>query len=78
MTRYSVTDAKNGLPTLLDRALAGEEVIITRRGNPVAWIVRDQLQGAPLDLNWIDAHRVTPAAGSDFEAATLIRQMRDE
>ena len=36
MTAYSVADAKNRLPTLIDKALAGEEVIITRRGKPVA------------------------------------------
>ena len=36
MTAYSVAEAKNTLPKLIDRALAGEEVIITRRGAPVA------------------------------------------
>ena len=35
MTDYSVADAKNHLPKLIDKALAGEEVIITRRGKPV-------------------------------------------
>jgi prevent-host-death family protein len=35
MAVYSVADAKNRLPTLIDKALAGEEVIITRRGKPV-------------------------------------------
>jgi prevent-host-death family protein len=36
MTRYSVANAKNALPSLIDKALAGEEVIITRHGRPVA------------------------------------------
>ena len=35
MTTYSVADAKNQLPKLIDRALKGEEVVITRRGKPV-------------------------------------------
>ena len=35
---YSVADAKAGLPRLIDRAMAGEEVIITRHGAPVAEI----------------------------------------
>jgi prevent-host-death family protein len=35
MAEYSVADAKNHLPKLIDRALEGEEVIITRRGKPV-------------------------------------------
>jgi prevent-host-death family protein len=36
MSTYSVADAKNGLPRLIDRALEGEEVIISRHGKPVA------------------------------------------
>jgi prevent-host-death family protein len=35
MSEYSVADAKNHLPSLIDKALEGEEVIITRRGKPV-------------------------------------------
>jgi len=35
MTAYSVAEAKNTLPKLIDRALQGEEVIITRHGKPV-------------------------------------------
>ena len=35
MTSYSVADAKNHLPKLIDQVLRGEEVIITRRGKPV-------------------------------------------
>ena len=36
MAKYSVADAKDHLPKLIDRARAGEEVIITRHGKPVA------------------------------------------
>ncbi len=36
MTTYSVANAKTGLPRLIDRALEGEEVIISRHGTPVA------------------------------------------
>jgi prevent-host-death family protein len=35
MAEYSVADAKNHLPKLIDKALQGEEVVITRRGKPV-------------------------------------------
>ena len=35
MTSYSIAEAKNTLPTLIDKAVAGDEVIITRRGTPV-------------------------------------------
>jgi antitoxin (DNA-binding transcriptional repressor) of toxin-antitoxin stability system len=40
MTEYSVADAKNHLPKLIDKALAGEEVIITRRGKPMVELKR--------------------------------------
>ena len=51
MTAYSVAEAKNSLPKLIDRALQGEEVIITRRGKPVV-----ELRSA--------SQRVRPAKGT--------------
>jgi prevent-host-death family protein len=45
MSAYSVADAKATLPALINRALAGEEVIITRHGKPVA-----ELRPAPTAL----------------------------
>ena len=36
MGTHSVAEAKANLPRLIDRALEGEEVVITRRGKPVA------------------------------------------
>jgi prevent-host-death family protein len=33
--RYSVVEAKNNLPKLINKAIAGEEVVITRHGEPV-------------------------------------------
>jgi prevent-host-death family protein len=47
VTAYSVADAKNRLPTLIDKALAGEEVIITRRGKPVVELRPASRQAAP-------------------------------
>lgn len=35
MPKYSVAATKDRLSSLIDKALAGEEVIITRRGKPV-------------------------------------------
>jgi prevent-host-death family protein len=35
VTAYSVAAAKNTLPKLIDRALQGEEVVITRHGKAV-------------------------------------------
>jgi len=38
MSRYSVAETKNSLSSLLDKAAAGEEVVITKHGKPVAEI----------------------------------------
>jgi prevent-host-death family protein len=35
MAEYSVAEAKNKLPSLINKALDGEEVVITRHGKPV-------------------------------------------
>lgn len=78
MARYSVAEAKNNLPKLIDKAVAGEEVTITRRGEPVVKLIPEKPAGAPLDLDWLDKHRLTPKSGVEFDAAALIRQMRDE
>lgn len=40
MTQLSVTEARASLPELLDRIAEGEEVTITRHGQPVAVILR--------------------------------------
>jgi prevent-host-death family protein len=35
VTTHSVADAKKRLPELIDRALEGEDIVITRHGRPV-------------------------------------------
>lgn len=37
---YSVTDARSALHEILDRVFAGEEIVISRHGVPVAVLVR--------------------------------------
>ena len=78
MTHYSVAEAKNNLPKLLDRMLAGEEVVITRRGKAIGRLTpaKQPVVGFPLDLAWLDAHRITPAAGP-FNGS-IVEQMRRE
>ena len=78
MASYSVAEAKNNLPKLIDRAVAGEDVTITRRGRPLVKIVPETPKGAPLDVDWLKRNIVTPKSGADLDSATLIRQMRDE
>lgn len=38
MSRYSLADARENLSRLIEESLLGEEVIITRHGEPVAQI----------------------------------------
>jgi prevent-host-death family protein len=57
---YSVAEAKNTLPRLIDRALQGEEVIITRHGKPVAELRSVQQPPAPPPrgtLEWLRSRR---------------------
>jgi prevent-host-death family protein len=87
MSTHSVADAKNHLSELINRALKGEGVVITRRGQPVVELkaIRsavERVDEAPrqmteADFEWLRARRakMTP---SKTDAVTLIRQMRDE
>lgn len=76
MSEYSVAEAKNHLPRLLDRMLAGEEVIITRRGKPIARLTPDPeaKPGFSLDPEWLDERRVRPGAGPTDAAS--VQEMR--
>lgn len=78
MSHYSVAEAKNNLPKLLDRMLAGEEVVITRRGKAIARLEPEEsrAEGVVLDLAWIDAHR--PPALKAGDLGDAVGEMRDE
>ena len=83
MSRHSVVDAKNNLSDLIARAERGEEVVITRHGQPVAELrpVQSAKTGprpmTQADWDWLDANRITLQPGAP-DSATLVRQMRDE
>ena len=82
MSRHSVVDAKNNLSELIARAEKGEEVVITRHGQPVVElravpaVQRRPKRITQASLDWLDAHRIKLAAGAP-DSATLVRQMRD-
>ena len=80
MAKHSVADAKNHLSDLIDRALKGEEVVITRHGHPVAELkaISATVRAVtPEDLAWLDAHRVGKKMPKQ-DAGALLRTMRDE
>jgi prevent-host-death family protein len=60
MSSYSVADAGNSLPSLIDKALAGEEVVITRDGKPVVEL-RPADRVIPRDIagahRWLEERR---------------------
>lgn len=79
MSTHSVADAKNHLSELIDRALAGEGVTITRHGHPVVELkpVTPPPRGiTPADVDWVIKRR--PKRKSGIDSVTLLRQMRDE
>jgi prevent-host-death family protein len=80
MSTHSVAEAKNQLSRLIDRALNGEPVIITRHGHPVVEIrpVRANTQPTREEkLAWLDNNRVK-LQSQNIDVQATLRQMRDE
>jgi len=80
MSSYSVADAKAGLSGLINRALAGEEVIITRHGKPVVEL-RPTAVPAPAAAagshDWFLSRRVKLAPGAPT-SVELLNMIYDE
>ncbi len=87
MSTHTVAEADTTLSELIDRALKGEEVVITRNGKVVAEIksvapVRVAVPVAgrritPEDVAWLDRHRVDGITPEE-DAGTFVSRMRDE
>ena len=81
MTAYSVAEAKNTLPKLIDRALQGEEVIITRHRKPVAELRPVQRASAPPrgTYEWLRSRRdARPSVGlTSVEILDLLYETDD-
>ena len=80
MSTYSVADAKNKLSQLIDHALDGEGVVITRHGRPVVELKPvDEAANAisAIDLDWIAAHRVGRVVVNE-DSGALMERIRDE
>jgi antitoxin (DNA-binding transcriptional repressor) of toxin-antitoxin stability system len=59
MASMSSSEARAALPEILDRVLAGEEITITRHGQPVAVVVRpDTITTRRADRALADAERL--------------------
>ncbi len=82
MSARNIAEAGANLPDLIDRAIAGEAVIITRDGKPVAQLrpVDPPHTPKPVTLEsiaWLDANRVGRVMPG-VDAGTFVSQMRDE
>jgi prevent-host-death family protein len=80
MRTYSVAETKNQLSELIDRALRGEDVVITRHGHPVVELRSIAPAASPVsaaDLDWLLSQRVETRP-TPRDAAQLLRVMRDE
>lgn len=81
MATYNVADAKNHLPRLIDEALDGEDVVITRHGKPVVELRATVTSEARRDrtaLNeWMRARRET-RKGMDITSVELLRQLYED
>ena len=67
MTTISVTEARASLPELLDGVALGDEVTITRHGQPVAVLVRPDA---------LRARRAGPATAEAARLALLLETAR--
>ncbi len=77
MLTVNLAHAKAHLSELLDKVEAGEEVVITRHGKPVAHMRQAVPPKKPIDVEELAAFRARmPNWGT--ESATLLRQMRDD
>ncbi|WP_293905708.1 type II toxin-antitoxin system prevent-host-death family antitoxin [Phenylobacterium sp.] len=79
MTRHSVVEAKNSLSDLIDRAMKGEDVVITRHGIAVVELKAVQPPPklmTPGDVEWLRANLAPRRPGDD--AGTLISKMRSD
>ncbi len=80
MANYSVPEAKNRLSELIDRALKGDAVVITRHGRPVAVlkpVAQERRVPTKVDLEWLRARRVGRGIPKE-DAGALVSRMRDE
>ena len=73
----SLADAKAHLSELTELVAAGESVIITKRGKPVAQMSRPEQPRQPIDPQAL--RRLTASMPPQAEeAADFVRRMRDE
>jgi len=86
MSTHTVAESDTTLSELIDRALKGEDVAITRAGKVVAEIKPVEVAPSPMPaerritreaVEWLEKHRVGGKI-SDEDAGAFVSRMRDE
>ena len=77
MVTVNLAQAKAHLSDLLDRVEAGEEVVITRHGKPVAHVRQAVGPKRPLPIERLAAFRARMPPWRN-DSAILVREMRDD
>jgi prevent-host-death family protein len=80
MASHSVADAKNHLSELIDRAVSGEEVVITRHGAPMVVlkpVAQKHRPATAADIEWLRAGRVQMLK-PDENPVSIVERMRDD
>lgn len=80
MSTHSIVEAKNRLSELIDLALKGEGVVITRHGTPVVElrpVAQPTPRITPGDLDWLAGRRPGQNPVAE-DAGALLSRLRDE
>lgn len=83
MSVLTIAEDESRLPELIDRMLGGDEVVISRRGRPVAQLRPLAARPAPLrvseaGLAWLDANPPVGEVMPVEDAGAFVSRMRDE
>ena len=80
MSTHSVADAKNHLSELIERAMKGEPVVITRHGHPVVELKPVAQKGRPLTAEDVDRLRTrrVKLLRPDKDERSIVERIRDD
>jgi len=77
MSQINLAEAKARLSELVDRAAAGERIVITKRGKPVLEMVKPRSAPERIDLKAL--RRLTAGLPRQkYGAAEALRELRDQ
>lgn len=76
MESYNLAEAKANLSALVERAEAGEEIEIRKRGRPVAKLVPTQGPKKPIDVDALRALTARMKPYEDRDGLSFVERMR--